>query len=151
MKLTFIYNNRKSFTASNVVENSLVISRDSEGRPHVSYQKIITVDGTTVLKAVTAILPRPADFKESGIMSQLVAAADSILYEADICEIVEIDAAAAGLMFIVVSENDYDDTYLLGDVMDYSSSEYTPPLSIVPVMATRIKPAELADALTLFF
>ena len=152
MKLTFIYNNRKSFTASNVVENSLVITRDSEGRPQVSYQKIITVDGATVLKALAAILPRPADFKESGIVSQLVAA-DSILYEADICEIVEIDAAAAGLMFIVVSENDYDDTYtyLLGDVMDYSSSEYTPPLAIVPIMATRIKPAELADALTLFF
>ena len=92
MKLTFIYNNRKSFTASNVVENSLVITRDSEGRPHVSYQKIINVDGATVLKAVAAILPRPADFKESGISSQLVAA-DSILYEADICEIVEIDAA----------------------------------------------------------
>lgn len=54
-------------------------------------------------------------------------------------------------MFIVVSENDYDDTYLLGDVMDYTASEYTPPLAIVPVMATRIKPAELADALTLFF
>ena len=150
MKLTFIYNNRKSFTASNVVENSLVITRDSEGRPHVSYQKIITVDGATVLKAVVAILPRPADFKESGISSQLVAA-DSILCEADICGIVEIDAAAAGLMFIVVSENDYDDTYLLSDVMDYTASEYIPPLAIVPVMATRIKPAELADALTLFF
>lgn len=149
MKLTFIYNNRKSFTASNVVENSLVISRDSEGRPHVSYQKVRTVDGETVLKALAAILPRPAEFKESGIVSQLVAA-DSILYEADICEIVEIDAAA-GLMFIVVSENDYDDTYLLGDVVDYSASEYTPPLAILPVMATRIKPAELADALTLFF
>ena len=151
MKLTFIYNNRKSFTASNVVENSLVITRDSEGRPHVSYQKIITVDGDTVLKAVTAILPRPADFKESGIVSQLVAADFILPRPADICEIVEIDAAAAGLMFIVVSENDFDDTYLLGDVMDYSSSEYTPPLAIVPVMATRIKPAELADALTLFF
>ena len=150
MKLTFIYNNRKSFTASNVVENSLVISRDSEGRPHVSYQKVNTVDGDTVLKALAAILPRPPEFKESGIVSQLVAA-DSILYEADICEIVEIDAAAAGLMFIVVSENEYDDTYLLGDVMDYTASEYTPPLAIIPVMATRIKPAELADALTLFF
>lgn len=150
MKLTFIYNNRKSFTASNVVENSLVITRDSEGRPHVSYQKIITVDGATVLKAVTDILPRPADFKESGIISQLVAA-DSILYGADICETVEIDAVAAGLMFIVVSENDYDDTYLLGDVMNYGESEYTPPLAILPVLATRIKPAELADALTLFF
>ena len=145
MKLTFIYNNRKSFTASNVVENSLVISRDSEGRQHVSYQKVNAVGGDTVLKALAAILPRPADFKESGIVSQLVAS-DSILYE-----IVEIDAAAAGLMFIVVSENDYDDTYLLGDVMDYSSSEYTPPLAIIPVLATRIKPAELADALTLFF
>lgn len=85
MKLTFIYNNRKSFTASNVVENSLVITRDSEGRKHVSYQKIIAVDGATVLKVVTDILPRPADFKDSGIVSQLVAA-DSILCEANICE-----------------------------------------------------------------
>ncbi|GAB7445556.1 hypothetical protein OUHCRE11_47370 [Enterobacter asburiae] len=50
MKLTFIYNNRKSFTASNGVGNSLVGSRESEGRPHVSYQKIRTVDGGTVLK-----------------------------------------------------------------------------------------------------
>ena len=150
MKLTFIYNNRKSFTASNVVESSLVITRDSEGRKHVSYQKVNTVDGDTVLKALAAILPRPPEFKDSGIVSQLVAA-DSILYAADICEIVEIDAATAGLMFIVVSENEYDDTYLLGDVMDYTASEYTPPLAIIPVMATRIKPVELADALTLFF
>ena len=151
MKLTFIYNNRKSFTASNVVENSLVITCDSEGRKHVSYQKVNTVDGDTVLKALAAILPRPPEFKDSGIVSQLVASADFILYEADICEIVEIDAATAGLMFIVVSENEYDDTYLLGDVMDYTASEYTPPLAIIPVMATRIKPVELADALTLFF
>lgn len=150
MKLTFIYNNRKSFTASNVVEGSLIITKDSEGRPYVSYQKVNTVDGETVLKALAAVLPRPAEFKESGIVSQLVAA-DSILYEADICEIVEIDATAAGLMFIVVSENDYDDVYLLGDVMNYTFSEYTPPLAIIPVLATRIKPAELADALTLFF
>lgn len=151
MKLTFIYNNRKSFTASNVVENSLVIARDSEGRPHVSYQRIITVDGAAVVRAVAATLPRPADFKESGIMVSQLVAADSILCEADICEIVEIDAAAAGLMFIVVSENDYDDTLLLCDVMDYTAGEYIPPLAILPVMATRIKPVELADALTLFF
>lgn len=150
MKLTFVYNNRKTFTASNVVENSLGISRDSEGRPHVSYQKVITVDSEKIVAAVANILPRPAEFKQSGIVSQLMDA-DAIFYDTDIYEAVEIDATAAGLVFIIVSESADDDTYMLGDVVDYNVSDYVPVLAVIPVLSARVKPVELADALTLFF
>lgn len=145
MNVTFLYSNGKTFTAKNVVENSVELIRvRRKGLPDLvtlKYQQEKFIDSDVI----------------EGIVNELLsvgsAAADGISQSFSSCDILggvsgqvsfTIPATENGLLYLLVTPSEYDDQFAPScGISDYGLN----PVTVIPVVDRKIDPLVLADCI----
>lgn len=155
MKATFVYSNGKTFTANNVIEQTLDIKRvKRKGLPDlvtVDYSVIRTISGDTLGERLASLLERESA-TANGITSTLHSPEDMPL-TLEVVEEISIPATENGLVYILVQgqESDPDSNGVLTpDIFNgYENDVNIKPVIIIPVLDKKIDRLVVADCLSL--
>lgn len=155
MKATFVYSNGKTFTANNVIEQTLDIKRvKRKGLPDlvtVDYSVIRTISGDTLSERLTGLLERESAIA-NGITSTYSPAED-IPLTLEVVEEISIPATENGLVYILVQgqESDPDSNGVLTpDIFgNFENDVNIKPVIIIPVLDKKIDRLVVADCLSL--
>lgn len=151
MKATFLYSNGKTFTASNVVEDSVcVIRQKRKGLPPlvtVKYSQFKEVDGEQLMAVLNMLLHLNQAGRDNGIASQF-SSVDLALGIIGVMEYV-IPATENGLVYIIITPQEYDDQFAPSCGVLGEASSKIKPLTVIPVIDETLAPAVLADCLAL--
>ena len=155
MKATFVYSNGKTFTANNVIEQTLDIKRvKRKGLADlvtVDYSVIRTISGDTLGERLASLLERESA-TANGITSTLHSPEDMPL-TLEVVEEISIPATENGLVYILVQGQDSDidsNGVLTPDIFgNYENDENIKPVIIIPVLDKKIDRLVVADCLSL--
>lgn len=155
MKATFVYSNGKTFTANNVIEQTLDIKRvKRKGLPDlvtVDYSVIRTISGDILSERLTGLLERESAIA-NGITSTYSPAED-IPLTLEVVEEISIPATENGLVYILVQgqESDPDSNGVLTpDIFgNFENDVNIKPVIIIPVLDKKIDRLVVADCLSL--
>lgn len=149
MKATFVYSNGKTFTASNVAEDSIcVIRQKRKGLPPlvtVKYNQFKEVDAEVIGDVLNTLLAGNV-----GTDKNITSSFNTLDFFPGVTGMLEytIPATENGLVYILITPNEYDDQFApsCGIVGDGSKVN---PITVIPVLDTRLPAAVLADCLAL--
>ncbi len=155
MKATFVYSNGKTFSISNMVEQTLDIKRvKRKGLADlvtVDYSVIRTISGDTLSERLTGLLERESAIA-NGITSTYSPAEDMPL-TLEVVEEISIPATENGLVYILVQgqESDPDSNGVLTpDIFgNFENDVNIKPVIIIPVLDKKIDRLVVADCLSL--
>lgn len=155
MKATFVYSNGKTFSISNMVEQTLDIKRvKRKGLADlvtVDYSVVRTISGDTLGERLASLLERESAVA-NGITSTLHSPEDMPL-TLEVVEEISIPATENGLVYILVQGQDSDidsNGVLTPDIFgNYENDENIKPVIIIPVLDKKIDRLVVADCLSL--
>lgn len=155
MKATFVYSNGKTFSVSNMVEQTLDIKRvKRKGLPDlvtVDYSVIRTISGDALSERLTGLLERESAIA-NGITSTYSPAED-IPLTLEVVEEISIPATENGLVYILVQGQDSDpdsNGVLTPDIFgNFENDVNIKPVIIIPVLDKKIDRLVVADCLSL--
>ena len=155
MKATFIYSNGKTFTANNVIEQSVNITRvkrkELPDLVTVAYSVLRTIPGESLAEHVVTLLERESA-KANGITSK-VYDQDDMPLTVEVVEEITIPATENELLYILIKGQDSDSDsngVLTPDIFGaYENDRDIKPLIIIPVLDKKIDPLVVADCLSL--
>lgn len=151
MKATFVYSNGKTFTASNVVEDSIDIIRvKRKGLPPLvtaKYSQFKEVDG----EQLTAVLNTLLHPNQAGRDNNITSGFSSVDLMFGIGGVMEytIPATENGLVYIIITPQEYDDQFSPSCGVVGEASSKIKPLTVIPVIDETLPPGVLADCLAL--
>lgn len=152
MKATFLYSNGKTFSVSNMIEQSLVITRVKRNNlpdlVTVTYSVLRTITGDTITERLAGLLERESA-KANGITSKIYEQDDMPL-TVEVVEEITIPATENGLVYILVQGQDSDFGVIAPDIFgEYENDHNIKPVVIIPVLDKKIDRLVVVDCLAL--